>query len=344
MRTQGCCGRLPVGRFGSGTVAHFQQPGQVLPGSEPCIYARFHISGWVGVGQVVLFQLRLPGEQIRQAAQLFAELQLVGADHSFCLRDLCLQAWQAFAPTLQRFFQNRVFLQLRGVIDLSQELLTCLPQTTGFRLLLIQQAACTSRTGRLCFHTLLDQFRSSPGSQMLLRLRCFYQLLQALTRHRIAGMVKAGQPQALASGPRQADPRQLIPQLHTVIHPTEGSFRVARAGGTDRLADEIQIKHNRRPAPQQIVHHTRNEGLAKGSDHSFHRTDRFLIAGLQRPTDPTVVSKASLSPGARYYILFRHRLGAIVQILQMFHATQDPSEKFLQLALRCKRSRLLPDR
>jgi hypothetical protein len=139
---------------------------------------------------------------------------------------------QAFAPTLQRylqkcasFFRNRPFLQLLGVLDLADELLAGLSQTIGFRLLL-QQAACAGRADLLHLYSLLDQFGSPPRPQMSLLLHRFRQFLQVPGRNGIPRMVKAGQPHSLALDIHHANPRQRIPELHTIVHPTQGHFRV----------------------------------------------------------------------------------------------------------------------
>ena len=350
MSTQGS-GGLSVGSFGVGTVAHFQQPHQVLTGSEARVHPRLHIRGWVGVGPILFFQLGLPGEQLGQARQLFVELRLVCANRSFCPRDLRLQAGQAFAPTLQIFLQkypsfsrNRAFLHLLGVIDLAEERLAGLPQAADFGLLLIQPATRASHTCLLRFDALLDQFGSPPRPDMSLRLSRLYQFFQALGRDGVSGMVKAGQPQSFSLDSRQTDPRQLISQLHAVIHPTECGLRVVGAGGTHGLAGEIEIEYDRCPSPQQVMYCSCNERLAEFIDDFFYRSYRFLVAGLQRPTHPAVVGKARLTPGAHHRTIFRHGLRSVIEVLQTFYPTHDPSQKFYQLGLGGELTRLLPNR
>jgi hypothetical protein len=132
---------------------------------------------------------------------------------------------QRFLQKCASFFRNRPFLQLLGVLDLADELLAGLSPTIGFRLLL-QQAACAGRADLLHLYSLLDQFGSPPRLQMSLLLRRFRQFLQAPGRDGIPRMVKTRQPHSLASDIRQADPRQLILQLHTIVHPTQGHFWV----------------------------------------------------------------------------------------------------------------------
>lgn len=133
-------------------------------------------------------------------------------------------------------------------------LLAGLSQTTGFHLLLIQQAAQASDTFFLRCQALLELFGSSSRSDMRLGLHCFHQFFQALTRNGITQMVKTSQPHSLSLGARQAEPRQLIPQLYTVIHPPEGNLQVVGAGRAHGLS------------PQQVMHHSRNEWLAECSD------------------------------------------------------------------------------
>jgi hypothetical protein len=131
----------------------------------------------------------------------------------------------ALSAKMASFFRNRPFLQLLGVIDLADELLAGLSQTIGFRLLL-QQAACAGRADLLHLYSLLDQFGSPPRLQMSLLLRRFRQFLQAPGQDGIPWMVKAGQPHSLASDIHQANPHQVMLQLHTIVHPTQGHFRV----------------------------------------------------------------------------------------------------------------------
>ena len=156
-------GRLAVGSFGVGTVAHFQQPGQVFTGSEASIHACFDIRRRVGIGPIVCLQVGLPAEQVGQARFLFEQLMLMGADTVLGCDDLRFEVGQPFAPTLQLFLQNgsflpgnRAFLDLFGVIDLARQGLAGFSETVQFDFLLNQQTARAGHTFLLCLNALLD--------------------------------------------------------------------------------------------------------------------------------------------------------------------------------------------
>ncbi len=108
-------GRLAVRSFGVGTVAHFQEPGQVFTGSEASIHTRFDIRRRVGIAPILFFQLGLPAEELGQTCFMFEQLALMRADNFLYSGDLLFEPGSRLLQLCTRFFKTAPFLREIGL-------------------------------------------------------------------------------------------------------------------------------------------------------------------------------------------------------------------------------------
>src|SRR6266536_1441313 len=110
-----------------------------------------------------------------------------------------------------------------------------------------------------------------------------------MNRDGISGMLKVAQTNPFVRGATETNARDLIPELHALIHPTESHFGIAGTRGTYHLSHQVQVIYHGRMRAQEFVQCGAKEWLAEHLNGLLNGAHRIVIAALQSATHTTVM-------------------------------------------------------
>ena len=131
----------------------------------------------------------------------------------------------------------------------------------------------------------------------------------------------------------QADQRGLVPQLHRITHPAEGSPWIGGAGAGDRPTGQVTIVDQDSPVPQGQHHLPLDEGAADGLQGLLHGGDGLPGADFQGAADAAVIGPTLLSPGSGDRQVLIQRMGTPTDVLQVGRASENGDQELDHLRL-----------